>query len=76
MRNIGKVLDAEADFRVGHDADKEVLKRLGGDKADDVRVRVEPPQLGENIGVEQPAGHSLTSRTGGRSRGGSISTSR
>ena len=63
-------LDAEADFGKGDRADVEQLERLRPDEGDDLGLRPGAAQLGEDVGVEQPARHNETSRTGIGSRSG------
>jgi hypothetical protein len=41
-----------------------------------LRLRVDPPQFRQDIGVKEPADHKRTSRTGMAPRTGSISRSR
>jgi hypothetical protein len=40
------MVDAEADFGKGDDADEEPFERLGRDKGEDVVIRFWPPQFG------------------------------
>ena len=61
---VGDEFDAEADFGEGDGADVELIERLRGDKGEHLRFRPRAAQLGEDIRVEQPAGHRSTSRTG------------
>ncbi len=73
---VANAFDAEADFRKGDGADEEPVERLGRNEGDDFGFGLWATQLGENIRIEQPTRHNLTSRTGSRSRLGSISMSR
>jgi hypothetical protein len=75
-RGVADAFDAEADFRKGDGADEDEIERLGRDEADDFGFGFWATQLGKNIRIKQLACHSLTSRTGSRSRLGSISMSR
>src|SRR5215831_18086290 len=75
-RGVGDALNAEADFRKRDRADEKQVERLGRNEVHDLGFRFWTTQLGENICIEQPACHSLTSRTGSRSRLGAISMSR
>ena len=58
------------------DADVEAGSGLSGDEADDLRIWLVATQLGQDVGVEQPAPHSFTSRTAGIDFGRSKSSSR
>lgn len=69
-------LDAEANLGERNGADVEVIKRLRLNKGHDLGLWPWPPQLRQDVGVEQPTRHNITSRTGVRSRGGSRSQSR
>ena len=75
-RGVGEAFDSKADFSKTDRTDIEAIKRLRRDEGDDVPIRLRAAQLGENIGVEEPSGHRLMSRTGIGARFGSISTSR
>src|SRR6202790_4489212 len=54
----------------------EQFERLGGYECENFAFRLGAAQLGENVGVEQPAGQNRTSRTGMAVRFGSRSISR
>ena len=69
-------LDTEANFGERDGADEQVFKTLAGDEVAHTRIRARPAQLGNDVGVQQPAAHSLTARTGIALRAGSISMSR
>jgi len=69
-------LDAEADFCEASRADVQLFKRLRGDKRHHASVRLRSAELGEDVGVEQVAVHSVTSRTGIASPLGARSSSR
>jgi hypothetical protein len=76
LSRISDQFNAEPDFRERHRADEETIKRLRCDEGDDFRLGSGSPQLGENIRIDQPARHRVTSRTGMEVRAGSISMSR
>lgn len=73
---IWQYLDTKADFRERDDADMKGFKRLLSHEGDNFRLRLRPPELRENIRVEQPRSHRETSRTGIVPRFDSISVSR
>src|SRR6202035_2523564 len=73
---VGNAFNAEANFSEGHRADMEQFERLGGYECENFAFRLGAAQLGENVGVEQPAGQNRTSRTGMAVRFGSRSISR
>jgi hypothetical protein len=75
-RRVGQQFDAEAYFGESDDADVKRFKGLASDERDDLRFRLRPAKLGNDIGVEQPSCHSDTSRTGRGMRAGSMLTSR
>jgi hypothetical protein len=75
-RGVGEAFDSKADLSETDRTDIEAIERLRCDEGDDVPIRLRAAQLGENIGVEEPSGHRLMSRTGIGARFGSISTSR
>ena len=56
---VGDKLDAEADFRERHRADIEQIERLRGDEGDHFGLGFRTAQLGQDIGVEQPARHRV-----------------
>jgi hypothetical protein len=68
--------DAETDLCERDGADIKQIKRLRADKGDDLRFGSRPAKFGEYVRVKQPTCHKITSRTGRRSRLGSISMSR
>src|SRR5579883_453886 len=76
LSRVGDELNAEPDFGKGDRADKEVIEWLSRDERHDFGLGSRATQLGENVGVEQPTRHRLTSRTGIRARLGSMSMSR
>ena len=74
---VGDALDAVADLGQRDRADVQVVQRQRGDERDHAGVRARAAQLGQHVGVDQPAAaHSSTSRTGiSMQRGGSMSMS-
>src|SRR5260370_32879384 len=71
--SIGDQFNAEPDFSQRYRADEKAIKRLRSDEGDDLGFGPGAPQLCEDIGIEQPARHRFTSRTGMRERLDSIS---
>ena len=69
---IDHQFDAETDLRERHRPDVEQIQRLFGDKCYDLARWPSLANLREDVGVEQPVGHRSTSRTGIRTRGGSM----
>jgi len=69
-------LDAVSDFSERDGADEQVLEPFASDEASHARIGARSTQLRNHIGIEQPAAHSLTARTGIAERCGSISISR
>ena len=68
--------DAETDFGEGHRTHIEKIERLCGDEGEDFTFWLGAAQFREDVGVEQPAGHKETSRTGISVRPGSMLISR
>src|SRR4051794_23043888 len=73
--DVRQQLDPEADLRDRDHADVQKVERLRGDKLHHVAIRLRTPKLRQDVGVEQPASHSSTSRTGLRALARSIVTS-
>ncbi len=69
-------LDAKPDFGERYRADVEKIERLRGDEGKDFSFRLGAAQLGQDVGIEQPARHKATLRTGIGVRLGSMSMSR
>ncbi len=55
---------------------EQTLKSLLGNEGKDLGFWFRPAKLGKDIGVVEPVGHSVTSRTGNAKRAGSSSISR
>jgi len=70
---IADRFDAVAGFGERDSADEQVLKPLASDEASHPRTGARSTQLRNHIGIEQPATHNLTARTGIAERRGSIS---
>ena len=68
-------LYSEPDFSKRDGAEIQKLQRLFFDEGNNFPLRSGPPQLRDDVGVEKPTRHRLTSRTRGRTRLGSISIS-
>src|SRR3984893_17678093 len=68
---VGNEFNAEANFSEGHRADMEKFERLGGYECENFAFRLGAAQLGENVGVEKPAGQNRTSGPGRAVRVGS-----
>ena len=58
------LFDAEAQLGESHVAGEQHVAGLAGNKRPNLLVRPWPPQLGHNVGINEPAPQSLTSRTG------------
>ena len=68
--------DTEADFGKRDFACEQTVERLTGDEAHNLALWSRFPELGNNVGVQQPPGHSFTPRTGMRTAADSIVRSR
>ena len=73
---FSEAIDAEAEFGKGDNTHMEAVERLRGDEFHDVRIWSGPAPFGEDVGVEQPEGQTIRSRTGSFMPGGSISKPR
>lgn len=73
---VTQQLNAEPDLGERYRTDKQALKRLQGDEGHHVEFWFWPTKLGQDVGVEEPVRHSVTSRTGKGVRVGAISSSR
>ena len=62
--HVVEELDPEPDFGEGHDADIEKVQGLTGDELQNIAVGSRPPELRQDIRVEQPTRHRSTPRTG------------
>jgi len=69
---VSESFDSEPDFGQRHSADEETVEWLFGDKCNHLAMRSRSPYLGDDVRVEQPAGHNATSRTRIRDRDGSM----
>jgi hypothetical protein len=67
-------LDSEANLGEGHRADVQRVERRAAHERDDFAARLWPAQLGQHIGVEQPAAQASRAEPAA-ARGGAISTS-
>src|SRR5690606_12271024 len=61
---IFDLLDPETDFRKCYRADVQAVQRALSDERHDFWLGLWAPKLGQDVGVEQPALHNATSRTG------------
>src|SRR5712691_639445 len=59
-----ELLEAEPDFAEGDFSGEQQLSGLRGDELRHGRSRFRLAELGNDVGVEEPASHRLTSRTG------------
>ena len=73
---IADHLDAISNFSESHRADEQRLEWLGRNERHNPRFWAWPTQFRDDVGVEKPAVHSLTLRTGMTERRGSILMSR
>jgi hypothetical protein len=64
-------LNAETNFGEGYSADVKLIERTTGNESHNPLFRLGPPQLREDIRIEQPRNQNPASRTGIRSRRGS-----
>ena len=64
LLHVGYQLDAKADFGKRNGTDEEAFKRLRTDESHYLGLRAGAPQFRQDVGVEQVAFHSDTSRTG------------
>ena len=69
-------LYAVSDLGKRYGAHEQLVQRLRRDERDDARFGAGPAELGNNVGIEQPTAHRLTSRTSMLERRGAISRSR
>src|SRR5665811_1885171 len=76
MVGVANEFDTESDFGEDHRAHIERFERLGGDEGEHFLFWPRSAQFRQNIGVEQPAHHKVTLRTGIIARFGSRSKSR
>ena len=54
----GRGHGTEANLSERDDADVEEAERLAGDELDDLGLRLRTAQLREDVGIEQPVGHT------------------
>ena len=75
-RSIRQQFDAEAYFGESDDADVKRFEGLTPHERDDLGFRLRAAKLENDVGIEEPCGHSDTSRTGSDMRPDSMLASR
>ena len=73
---IGGAFDTGADFRERHRAHVKQIEWLASNESHHFWLRLRAAQLGQNIRIEKPARHKITSRTGMGARSGAMAISR